>query len=871
MSDYRVSVDINTQSQSVNRAREELTRMNQQIRQAGTQSRQAGVSMDQAFSGGARSALLLARNLLGAVGAAASLAGVIRGVRSELVQINRLNEISLFTGIDPLGLGTLQARATAVGVSLETLNSSIQRQERALENAQEGYTRYIRFFDDLNLNVSELQSLRPEERFQAITDALAQGAREGRNVANAVRALAGSDPQILKLAGSTSELAAQLARVRLVGAEADQQLLAQAGRLDDAVNQVSLGFQGLRQNILRALGDEIVASTEGFAGFIENLSRTVEAVRVLQEQQRQLEETSQRREQAQQRRESNRERFPGLARLRDQFPDVRIGQDALDLQVEAFPLQIAEQINNAVVEALAQEFREFPIDLDAVGSVQLEITNPERIAQALGDEDLLGELIEEITELGIQRARAIASAIEQADRVGGNISNEFLDRLTNVTFSSGDVRVGFAGELTEQLAGRVAAIREAADQAVQAEQEAASAFRQTALERTEVARIYQSTSNEIERALLLEIQTIRSRAQAESLSLSEALSGLAENVRNRQDVEQAYRDAQVALAEQASIRIAQAEQRALDRRREALENQLQEERDLRQANAEALLAQLAPLDNLFDELEDAQRIREAIETGQIQSQEQLNRLREDERRLQSVILDLKAAGADIDEARIRQIIEEIRLEREKAELIFRQQRQLERFIDSTVSGVGDVLANSIVDGLNEGRFAFRDFVNDIANTLIRSGIRELVAQIFSPQGNATQSIAASFIGGLFGGSTQAGTAAGGPDEFAQGGVVNMPTRFMSRGGAGLMGEAGPEAILPLQRLPNGDLGVAAQGGGGTVNVNTTINVTGDNGDPRRTADLAARSVERVVTSKVYEILARESRAGNLLSRPVPRF
>ncbi len=50
--------------------------------------------------------------------------------------------------------------------------------------------------------------------------------------------------------------------------------------------------------------------------------------------------------------------------------------------------------------------------------------------------------------------------------------------------------------------------------------------------------------------------------------------------------------------------------------------------------------------------------------------------------------------------------------------------------------------------------------------------------------------------------------------FARGGVVTAPTIFPMARGMGLMGEAGPEAVLPLTRLPGGDLGVKAQGGNG---------------------------------------------------------
>ena len=57
--------------------------------------------------------------------------------------------------------------------------------------------------------------------------------------------------------------------------------------------------------------------------------------------------------------------------------------------------------------------------------------------------------------------------------------------------------------------------------------------------------------------------------------------------------------------------------------------------------------------------------------------------------------------------------------------------------------------------------------------------------------------------------------------FASGGVVQGPTMFPMRGGLGLMGEAGPEAIMPLARGADGKLGV--RGSGGTTNV--VINVS----------------------------------------------
>lgn len=86
-----------------------------------------------------------------------------------------------------------------------------------------------------------------------------------------------------------------------------------------------------------------------------------------------------------------------------------------------------------------------------------------------------------------------------------------------------------------------------------------------------------------------------------------------------------------------------------------------------------------------------------------------------------------------------------------------------------------------------------------------------------------QNLASSFFGSLLGGLTGITPfAKGGIVPFADGGVVSAPTYFPLGGGAGLMGEAGPEAILPLKRGADGALGVAAAGGG-TVNV--VFNVT----------------------------------------------
>jgi phage-related minor tail protein len=107
----------------------------------------------------------------------------------------------------------------------------------------------------------------------------------------------------------------------------------------------------------------------------------------------------------------------------------------------------------------------------------------------------------------------------------------------------------------------------------------------------------------------------------------------------------------------------------------------------------------------------------------------------------------------------------------------------------------------------------------------------------------------NMIGSMFSGGLQGlmPFAKGGVVPFASGGVVSSPTYFPAGRSLGVMGEAGAEAIMPLRRGADGRLGVAAESGGGAMNI--TFNVTAQDAGSFRKSEaqvtgMLARAVSR---------------------------
>ena len=151
--------------------------------------------------------------------------------------------------------------------------------------------------------------------------------------------------------------------------------------------------------------------------------------------------------------------------------------------------------------------------------------------------------------------------------------------------------------------------------------------------------------------------------------------------------------------------------------------------------------------------------------------------------------------------------------------------QMEQIWSSTMDG----LADGLTEFCMSGKLDFNDLANSFIQMVIRMQMQAMVSGLFKGIGG--------IFSGLFGGTAAAdgGVFTGGISSLS-GGVYNKPTFFsygvqkFARGG--VLGEAGPEAVMPLARMSNGKLGVQSAGGaagGVVVPVNIqVINQAGNN-------------------------------------------
>lgn len=213
-------------------------------------------------------------------------------------------------------------------------------------------------------------------------------------------------------------------------------------------------------------------------------------------------------------------------------------------------------------------------------------------------------------------------------------------------------------------------------------------------------------------------------------------------------------------------------------------------------------------------------------------------------------------------------------------------------MNSALTGAFESAGDALATFVTTGKINFKDFARsvmaDMASMAARQAAMGALGAVFN--------IAGAALGGYFGGASSLGSTQAGysaqymdnyvPGRMAKGAVVNRfakgdvlsnsivtsPTRFAMGGvnpGIGEVGEGGrPEAIMPLQRTANGDLGVKVSGGGGSVvNVNVVVN---SDGSTSTSTDGGANwtgfgeKIGPMIRNEVYQVINAEMRPGGTI-------
>jgi hypothetical protein len=239
-------------------------------------------------------------------------------------------------------------------------------------------------------------------------------------------------------------------------------------------------------------------------------------------------------------------------------------------------------------------------------------------------------------------------------------------------------------------------------------------------------------------------------------------------------------------------------------------------------------------------------------------------------------------GIDLEDEKTQAILRQLKvldsLKEKLNEITAAQEMQQELFdgMAGAVAGTFSSAFDLAIRGSENLGEALKGLAADILATISKMLIMYAIAQALGALGGNDKGVGIfSTLARAFGYKEAANGAyfSDGVAAFANGGmftnsIVSSPTLFKFADGGvsqmGLMGEAGPEAIMPLKRGPGGRLGVDASGAGGGDNINVVVNVDAK-GTNVQGNDQQGNQLGRVVSAAVLSELIKQKRPGGLLA------
>lgn len=280
------------------------------------------------------------------------------------------------------------------------------------------------------------------------------------------------------------------------------------------------------------------------------------------------------------------------------------------------------------------------------------------------------------------------------------------------------------------------------------------------------------------------------------------------------------------------------------------------------------------------------RMKQALEVQRLQTQLAEARLADDELIVQAIEAQLAVTQKITPEMRAADSVLAGRLERE---ILLGKELERQKEMQRELRDIGQDTTRTLVDGFKDAAKEGKSFNESLRMTLAR--LLEMAAELafIKPMVKSIGDGFGDWLGGTgykpgkFMGGMLDGIMGGGGDvttgawdvsvnpgfAFASGTVLHGPAKFSAPGMRGVGGEAGAEALMPLQRDSKGRLGVVASGGGGGGSPNITFNIAGD-----ATAETVAK-LEDFVARRVAQmspgIVAASVSAVGDRNRRDPRF
>lgn len=713
----------------------------------------------------------VAMGAFSALAAGVSVAGLAAIARSSINAIDALNDVADATGSSVENISALEDVALRTGASLDTVESSLIKFNALLKEAKPG-SGAEQTLKAIGLSADELRRLDPAEALKKTADALAGYADDG-DKARVVQELFGKSVKevapFLKDLADAGQLNATVTKAQADEAEKFNKQMAQLSASTQAVSRAiaSSLVPGINRGIER-----FTVAQKAFGGFWGAAFRNDvfsngdfgNYVEGLQKYMGDLEKL--------QAKSLDLQEQASKGGYFQQYTQIELNQNEKRIEFVKKQIEFYKLLTRTKDES-AGGGRGFVnpnnVDLPTIGPLPDQAKGPRAM---VSEYDKLISRIREKTALQALEATQ-ESALTESQRISVDLQQAIEAgtlKLTSGQRAKVDALIAELAAQEKLKASRVEAVRiiedgmKAADAAIKSSQLQASSYeQQTAAMRAATEEIG------LQAAALADLHEARLLDQA---AAKDRLADTMNEAGESPQLVDSYRRQAAALRDLARAGREQASARSRDADRQTVKGVLG---GTQQGQINALTEQYGALDR-------------ALKAGDLSSREYADALDALDEKFANITRPIAEASDKID--------------------AFADQAQ--RNIQTALGGTFERLFSGEFDSIGE---LWNDTLKKMA---AQAAANFVVSQLFG-KGTA--------LAGLFG-QANGGAWDGGVQLFARGDVFGSPTAFGFSGGIGVLGEAGPEAVMPLRRGADGKLGVAAAGAAPALNL-TINNTVGD--------------------------------------------